>query len=116
VTPETKDRILLNLSLLPKKATTWVMGLASTAAGFWLYIPEDTKKAILEHSPLPIWAYPLVGLAVGYIASTWPQKATEPVKLADKLADKAAVREEKLASKAFATTVSDKLHGSPDAP
>lgn len=94
MTPENKDRLLVNVELLHKKASNWVVGVAGTVATLWFAMPSDTRQAILEHSPLPLWAYPIVGVVATFIASILPQKATAPEVVADKLATKAAKREE----------------------
>lgn len=95
---ETKDRIAVNLALLPKKATSWVTTVVGGALTVWALLPDAQKQSLLEHSPLPVWAYPIAFIVIAYVASVWPQAPTAPAAVQAKLDEKVEKREDALAA------------------
>lgn len=88
----TKDRIAVNLSLLPKKASSWVTAAGGALFSIWALLPAAQQQAVLEHSPLPTWLYPIVYIVIGFVASVWPQAAVAPDVVQAKLDSMAAAR------------------------
>lgn len=94
MTPQTKDRLLVNLELLPKRASAWAYTAGGLLLATFLGLTESQRQAVYDALHVPPALYPVIALLVGLIAQVWPQKATAPEVVVDKLADKAIKREE----------------------
>lgn len=68
-------QLLSNLNIAHKMLSNWVMGTAGTLGVIWFSLPPDQQKLLIEHSPIPAWAYPIALTVVGILARLWPQKA-----------------------------------------
>lgn len=73
-----KDKLATNLSSLPKMASAWVISAAGALGAIWLALPPEQQRALVEHSPLPAWAYPVALTVAGLAARVWPQKSLTP--------------------------------------
>lgn len=76
--PEAKARLVDNIASLPKMASAWAMSAAGFLGMVWFTLPPEQQRALIEHSPLPPWAYPIALTVIGVIARVWPQKAVAP--------------------------------------
>lgn len=93
MTPENKDRLLVNLELLPKRASAWAYTVGGVLLAAFLGLTEAQRQAVYDALHVPPALYPVIALVIGLVAQILPQKATAPEVVADKLADKAAKRE-----------------------
>lgn len=73
-----KARLALNLSNAPRMFSTWAMTLAGALGTIWFALPPEQQRTLLEHSPLPMWSYPIVLTAIGVVGRMWPQRLREP--------------------------------------
>lgn len=73
-----KARLALNLSNARRMFSTWAMALAGTLGTVWFALTPEQQRTLLEHSPLPMWSYPIVLTAIGVVARMWPQRLREP--------------------------------------
>ena len=69
-----KDRLALNLSNATRMFSTWAMTLAGTLGTIWFALPAEQQRTLLEHSPLPMWSWPIALTVLGIIGRMWPQR------------------------------------------
>lgn len=93
----TTAKIATNVANLHKMASTWVVGLVTALAAFYLYLPEKcpaeepactTRAAVLAQLPIPKPWLPVIGLLIPFlVARSWVQKGITPEVAAAKSAD-----------------------------
>lgn len=66
-----------NAHLMPRKATTIVALVGTSAAGVWLHLSPETQAAALAAVPGLRVLAPFVGLISYAVAAIWPQPALE---------------------------------------
>lgn len=89
---DTKDRIAVNLSLLPKRASVYAYAIGTALLTAYTGASEEQRLAAyaLLHIP-PVW-YPAIAFVVGLALQVWPQQATAPAAVQAKLDEKVAAR------------------------
>lgn len=85
----TKDKLAINVGALPKMASAWVMTAAGVLGTIWISLTPDQQMQVIQHSPLPVWSYPIVLTVVGIIGRVWPQKILKNAEADAKSADPA---------------------------
>lgn len=73
-----KANLALNLRNAPRMFSTWAMAFAGTLGTVWLALPDEQQQALIEHSPLPMWSWPIVLTALGVVGRIWPQRLKRP--------------------------------------
>jgi hypothetical protein len=76
-----KDRLAANVLALPKMLSAWVMALAAALGVIWFQLPAEQQHALVQHSPLPVWAWPVAMSVLGIVARVWPQRSFMPAAL-----------------------------------
>ena len=73
-----KDRLAANLLALPKMFSVWVMAIVAALGVVWFQLPAEQQQALVQHSPLPVWAWPIAMSVIGIVARAWPQRSLMP--------------------------------------
>ena len=71
-----KERLAANFSALPARLSFWMMGAGGALGAIWQQMPLEQQKALVEHSWLPAWAYPIALTVAGIVSQLWPRKHT----------------------------------------
>lgn len=77
MTDDDKARLASNARNLHRMFSTWAMTLAGVLGTVWFALPLEQQQTLLEHSPLPIWSYPIVLTVIGVVGRMWPQRLPE---------------------------------------
>lgn len=90
---DTKDRIAVNLSLLPKRASVYAYAIGTALLTAYTGASEAQRMAAYALLHIPPVYYPAIAFSIGLLLQVWPQQATAPAVVQAKLDEKVAARD-----------------------